>query len=477
MATVWRGMTVLVPEGSDATNAQVLFAAAMHDTRWGLGVHWSSSEDVSRRFGSSQGAPHPVPGMLQGPRGTQVEDTYYKGPRGTGVGVLFEAEVPEDSHDAYWSNIGVQIAVEEEISLKPGTPLVLVSLSWFDGHGWVRTPMNSLRATASVQRPTATQEVFVVDAPPVYLSTRAEAQRVPRRLHSPDPLLGARYATVTVRDYEGQVGNKGHITRNENGTLPTWMLANMPGVNGEVPGEHRNRLGPRWNEFKNDVATNGIQRPIFITVDHDDAPRISEGNHRRDAAVELGHESVPVEIKYFGHAEQQGSVADRAGVRPIAKIAALSLEVIVSVAEQAMERAGQAGRTITMPQGHRDDIEVQSEPLNAWARSIAGAWVQVYTNDYILRQEGYPIAMINGSSICVRPTTNEMTILHELAHYITHTNEGVGGHTVAFCRTAHDLYARHISPAAAETFWGIVGPSVEGRTSSFRPSHVHHWST
>jgi hypothetical protein len=33
-------------------------------------------------------------------------------------------------------------------------------------------------------------------------------------------------------------------------------------------------------------------------------PVISEGNHRRDAAVELGHSHVPVEIRYFGHAEQ-----------------------------------------------------------------------------------------------------------------------------------------------------------------------------
>jgi hypothetical protein len=55
-----------------------------------------------------------------------------------------------------------------------------------------------------------------------------------------------------------------------------------------------------------------VQRPIFITVNHGEQPKISEGNNRRDAAVATGQKTVPVEINYFGHAEQQGSVAERA---------------------------------------------------------------------------------------------------------------------------------------------------------------------
>lgn len=110
----------------------------------------------------------------------------------------------------------------------------------------------------------------------------------------------------------GRVGERTHITREERGTLPTHVVAGLMGKRGEVPGEHRNKQGEEWERFKGDIAANGIQHPLFITVDHGEPPRLSEGNHRRDAAVELGHPEVPVQIRYFGHAERQGSVADRA---------------------------------------------------------------------------------------------------------------------------------------------------------------------
>lgn len=121
-----------------------------------------------------------------------------------------------------------------------------------------------------------------------------------------------RLAAVTVNfEDQGQVGNRTHITREDEGTLPTHLLANMPGVMDERPGEHRNRKGPQWDEFLADIKEHGIKHPIFITVDHGEGPRISEGNHRRDAAVELGLEEVPVTVRYFGHAEQEGSIQDR----------------------------------------------------------------------------------------------------------------------------------------------------------------------
>src|ERR1700689_2454637 len=108
--------------------------------------------------------------------------------------------------------------------------------------------------------------------------------------------------TLQAQQFEGTVGNRSHITRIEQGTVPTSAIASLHGASGEIPGEHRNRQGGRWDEFKSDIAARGIQNPIFITKDHGEAPKISEGNHRRDAAVELGHEQVPVEIKYFGRA-------------------------------------------------------------------------------------------------------------------------------------------------------------------------------
>lgn len=116
---------------------------------------------------------------------------------------------------------------------------------------------------------------------------------------------------LDVTDYEGRTGDRSHITRDEHGWLPTSAIAHLHGAEGELPGEHRNYHGPDWDDFKNRISAEGIREPIFITVDHGEEPRISEGNTRRDAAIELGHDRVPVHVRYFGHAEQQGSVHER----------------------------------------------------------------------------------------------------------------------------------------------------------------------
>lgn len=111
-------------------------------------------------------------------------------------------------------------------------------------------------------------------------------------------------AGLTHKDYEGRLAEPRHITRRQDGTIPTSAIAHLRGVKGEVPGDHRNRQGQAWEDFKADIAANGIQHPIFITHDYGEEPKISEGNHRRDAAVELGLPEVPVEIKHFGQAER-----------------------------------------------------------------------------------------------------------------------------------------------------------------------------
>jgi hypothetical protein len=120
-------------------------------------------------------------------------------------------------------------------------------------------------------------------------------------------------ADLKYTNYTGTTGNNQHITRSEMGTVPTRAIANMRGAATERPGDGPNRgpTGQHWEEFKQSIAENGIRSPIFITVDHGGQPRISEGNHRRDAAVSLGMENVPVEIRYFGHAEDEGTVMDR----------------------------------------------------------------------------------------------------------------------------------------------------------------------
>lgn len=106
------------------------------------------------------------------------------------------------------------------------------------------------------------------------------------------------------KDYEGEVGRRDHITRSQVGTLPTSAVAKMRGARGEVPGEHTTRSDERYAHLRDDIAKNGIKNPIFITVDHGEEPKLSEGNNRRDIAVELKHPRIPVEVRYFGKAEQ-----------------------------------------------------------------------------------------------------------------------------------------------------------------------------
>jgi 8-oxo-dGTP pyrophosphatase MutT (NUDIX family)/GNAT superfamily N-acetyltransferase len=113
-------------------------------------------------------------------------------------------------------------------------------------------------------------------------------------------------------DYEGAVGDRTHITRNVQMDLPTHLVAHMPGVMDERPGEHRNMQGDKWEDFKNDISANGIKNPLFITVDHGQRPRLSEGNHRRDAAIELGLKHVPAQVRYYGHAERDSDLEDQA---------------------------------------------------------------------------------------------------------------------------------------------------------------------
>jgi hypothetical protein len=126
-----------------------------------------------------------------------------------------------------------------------------------------------------------------------------------------DALSRDQFPGVVVKEYEGTIGDPTHITRSERGMIPVSAIAGLHGARGEKPGEHRNRQGSRWDEFKGDIAAKGVEDPVFVTVDYGEEPKLSEGNHRRDAAVELGMTHIPGEVRYFGHAERQGSVLDR----------------------------------------------------------------------------------------------------------------------------------------------------------------------
>ncbi len=250
---------------------------------------------------------------------------------GEKAGEFTERLHPRDEHGRFAETGGSALRVQYEEAL--GRAIVVARAS--DGE-----VVGRLRLNVGTQNEAVVESVDVVE--------RLRGQGVATQLavalheHSPDVLLvhrdpftaeGRAWAQAMVReypnwnvirsesdttgssltrtDYEGQVGNTQHITAIEEGHIPTAAIRYLRGVMGEVPGDHRNIQGEDWEKFKQDIAANGIKQPIFITVDHGEQPKISEGNHRRDAAVELGMENVPVEIRYFGHAEQEGTVAER----------------------------------------------------------------------------------------------------------------------------------------------------------------------
>lgn len=154
---------------------------------------------------------------------------------------------------------------------------------------------------------------------------------------------------LETKNYEGEYGNRSHITRVQTGTVPTSAVANLMGARGEVPGEHRNRLDDRWDEFKSDIHQNGIREPIFITVDPGESPVISEGNHRRDAAVELGLHEIPAEIRYYGHSERDQPHFASVGWRT-------AMAVDPAWLQKYMEKNGPYGWHVTHP-GNLESIE------------------------------------------------------------------------------------------------------------------------
>ena len=150
---------------------------------------------------------------------------------------------------------------------------------------------------------------------------------------------------------------------------------------------------------------------------------------------------------------------------PLVKAAgALSLEAVISVAEETMERAGLAGKTLYIPTGHGDDPEYKAAiaPYKEMVENLVGRKIYAfYASDFHLDEYcGGAQASTDGMNhIVVRPVTTEMTILHEVAHMRLGERE-MRGHTPEFVTEVEQLYRDHIGDAAADQFMLIVGDYV-----------------
>lgn len=131
--------------------------------------------------------------------------------------------------------------------------------------------------------------------------------------------------------------------------------------------------------------------------------------------------------------------------------AGLDLEDAVSEAEYAMEQGGYAGKPIVVPA----EGDPALDHLRELVGRIVGRPVRFFASDGQLGE--YQAETDGHSYICVRPTTNLLTILHEAAHIRC----GKLGHGVAFARTFHGLIKEHLGQRAASRFWSLIGPAVE----------------
>jgi GNAT superfamily N-acetyltransferase len=141
------------------------------------------------------------------------------------------------------------------------------------------------------------------------------------------------------------------------------------------------------------------------------------------------------------------------------KTSALDNEALISVAEHTMERMGLVGDVIMVPEGHMDDPTYQAaiQPLVQWVSDLCRAPTRFYASDYTLdRDGGGAHGMVTPvGSIVVRPITNTMTILHEVAHVLNRSTHGQG-HDDAYIEILEGLYRKHIGDRAADQFLSIV---------------------
>ena len=118
------------------------------------------------------------------------------------------------------------------------------------------------------------------------------------------------------KQWEGTLVKKDHLTMKQEGFVDPKLLKDVPGRSGEIRGARRNMDDKRWKGFKKDIEEHGIEEPILVIKDADGSIAISEGNHRLDAAIELGLDRIPVDFRYFGKSETLGHIIKKKKRKP-----------------------------------------------------------------------------------------------------------------------------------------------------------------
>lgn len=184
---------------------------------------------------------------------------------------------------------------------------------------------------------------------------------------------------------------------------------------------------------------------------------------------------TPVTVDHWEHLDP------RHEERGIRRNAVLSDEDRVSVAEEAMERAGHAGQSWHVPAMHWDNpARVEAHrPVHEFVNGVLAehghpGGIQVHPRHWDLRGAGSGQATTDGLNHIglSGEHTNDLTLLHEMAHILTGTGEGAGGHGPEFQQAAHQLYHQHLGPDAAGTFSRLTRSPVTA--AARKPTLLYH---
>lgn len=131
--------------------------------------------------------------------------------------------------------------------------------------------------------------------------------------------IAASYARRFDIDYQhwpryvpSLIGDRNTVTGRIDGELSTQLLLTIPGENDEQRLFEDNKWGTGrydedgWKELVESIKREGIKERVFVVVDQDGGriiPTVYEGNHRIRAAYQVGVDEIPVEVRFFGHAE------------------------------------------------------------------------------------------------------------------------------------------------------------------------------
>lgn len=110
---------------------------------------------------------------------------------------------------------------------------------------------------------------------------------------------------------------KNDLTKRFTVTLPLAQVLTYQGARGENHQFHtRNNATyfgryplAKWMTFVEDIAANGITEEIMLYVEQDGTIFVGEGNHRIQAAKQVGIDQIIVDVRFFGGSEKISTLA------------------------------------------------------------------------------------------------------------------------------------------------------------------------